>query len=83
VSSRHGLSVISTVTNKGQMRWKIFAGALNADILTDFLRPLTTGQPRKVFLIPDNLRVHHAYRCRRIKRRAWAAVLARARIGSC
>jgi transposase len=57
---RHGLSVISTVTNKGQMRWKIFAGALNADILIDFLRRLIKGQPRKVFLILDNLRVHHA-----------------------
>ncbi len=40
---RHGLSVISTVTNKGQMRWKIFAGALNADILIDFLRRLVKG----------------------------------------
>lgn len=57
---RHGLSVISTVTNKGQMRWKIFAGALNADILIDFLRRLIKGQPRKLFLILDNLRVHHA-----------------------
>jgi transposase len=57
---RHGLSVISTVTNKGQMRWKIFAGALNADILIDFLRRLIKGQGRKLFLILDNLRVHHA-----------------------
>jgi transposase len=57
---RHGLSVISTVTNKGQMRWKIFAGALNADILIDFLRRLVKGQDRKLFLILDNLRVHHA-----------------------
>jgi transposase len=57
---RHGLSIISTVTNKGQMRWKIFAGALNADLLIDFLRRLIKGQPRKVFLILDNLRVHHA-----------------------
>lgn len=30
-NKRHGLSVISTVTNKGQMRWKIFDGALNSD----------------------------------------------------
>jgi hypothetical protein len=26
--------VISTVTNKGQMRWKAFDGALNPDILS-------------------------------------------------
>lgn len=59
-SARQGLSVISTVTNKGQMRWKIFAGALNADILIDFMRRLIKGNARKVFLILDNLRVHHS-----------------------
>ena len=59
-SKREGLSVISTVTNKGQMRWNIFDGALNADILIDFLRRLIKGASRKVFLILDNLRVHHS-----------------------
>jgi len=59
-NKRHGLSVISTVTNKGQMRWRIFDGALNADILIDFLRRLIKGAGRKLFLILDNLRVHHA-----------------------
>jgi hypothetical protein len=34
-NKRHGLSVISTVTNKGQMRWKAYDGALNSDILID------------------------------------------------
>lgn len=59
-NKRHGLSVISSVTNKGQMRWKIFDGALNADILIDFLRRLIKGAPKKVFLILANLRVHNA-----------------------
>ena len=59
-SKRHGLSVISTVTNKGQMRWKIFDGALNSDILIDFMSRLIRGQPRKIFLVLDNLRVHHS-----------------------
>lgn len=59
-SKREGLSIISTVTNKGQMRWKIFDGALNADILVDFLRRLVKGATKKVFLILDNLRVHHS-----------------------
>ncbi len=59
-NKRHGLSIISTVTNKGQMRWRIFDGALNATILIDFLRRLIKGQRKKVFLILDNLRVHHA-----------------------
>lgn len=59
-AKRDGLSVISSVTNKGQMRWKIFQGALNADILIDFLRRLVKSATHKVFLILDNLRVHHS-----------------------
>jgi hypothetical protein len=59
-SKRHGLSVISTVTNKGQMRWKAFDGALNSDILIDFLGRLIKDAGRKIYLILDNLRVHHS-----------------------
>jgi transposase len=57
---RHNLSIISSVTNKGQMRWKIFDGALNTDIFIDFLKRLIKGAPKKIFLIVDNLRVHHS-----------------------
>lgn len=59
-NKRHGLSVISSVTNKGVMRWKIFDGALNADILIDFLKRLVKDAGRKVYLILDNLKVHHS-----------------------
>ena len=57
---RHGCSVISTVTNKGHMRWMVFKGALDTDILLGFLRRLIKGAKRKIFLILDNLRVHHS-----------------------
>jgi transposase len=59
-NKRHGLSVISSVTNKGQMRWRIFDGALNASIFIDFMKRLIRGSVKKVFLIVDNLRVHHS-----------------------
>jgi len=59
-NKRHNLSIISTVTNKGEMRWKIFDGALNADILIDFLRRLIRDAKQKIFLVLDNLKVHHA-----------------------
>ena len=72
-NKRHGLSVISTVTNKGQMRGRIFDGALNADILIEFLRRLIKGAGRKLFLILDNLRAHHA---KQVK--AWLAEHAQA-----
>jgi transposase len=55
------------------MRWRIFEGALNTTILIDFLRRLIKGQTRKVFLILDNLRVHHA---KQVK--AWLAEHAQA-----
>jgi transposase len=53
---------------KGQMRQRIFDGALNTDILINFLRRLIKGATKKLFLILDNLRVHHA---KRVK--AWLA----------
>ena len=59
-ANRAKLSVISTVTNKGQMRWKVFSGALNAKILIGFLKRLIHGRETRVFLILDNLRVHHS-----------------------
>jgi len=67
-NKREGLSIISTVTNKGEMRWKMFEGAMNADILIDFMGRLIKGAARKIFLILDNLRVHH---CKPVK--AWLA----------
>jgi transposase len=59
-ANRQKLSVISTVTNKGQMRWKVFSGALNAKILIGFMKRLVHGREKRVFLILDNLRVHHS-----------------------
>lgn len=59
-NKRHGLSVISTATNKGRIRWKAFEGALTSDILIDFLRRLVRDAGRKIFLILDNFGVHHS-----------------------
>jgi len=63
---RENVGIISTVTNQGKVRWKLFEGAMNADILLDFFKRLVRDAGRKVFLILDNLRVHHA---RKVK--AW------------
>jgi hypothetical protein len=41
------------------MRWKIFDGSFNADILTDFTKRLVRDAVRNVDLILDNLRGHH------------------------
>jgi hypothetical protein len=38
----------------------VYDGALNASLFTEFLKRLVKGATRKIFLIVDNLRVHHA-----------------------
>lgn len=61
-------SMIATVTNKGQARWMIIDSAFNAHKLIEFLAALIKYAPKKVFLILDNLRVHHSELVK-----AWAA----------
>ena len=58
--TRQKLSMIATVTNQGKTRWMIIEEAFNADKLIEFLQALVTDTDRKVFLILDNLRVHHS-----------------------
>lgn len=58
--TRHKLSMISTVTNQGKTRWMIVEDAFNSDKLIEFLAALIKDAPKKVFLILDNLRVHHS-----------------------
>lgn len=59
-SKRHGRSIISAVSARGGMRWMVFKGALNLRAFRRFLARLIKDARRKVFLIVDNLRVHHA-----------------------
>jgi len=61
-NKREGLSIISTVTNQGKVRWKVFEGAMNANVLIDFFRHLLKDADRKVSMILDNLKVHHAHK---------------------
>ncbi|MES2772046.1 MAG: IS630 family transposase [Pseudomonadota bacterium] len=58
--TRQKLSMIATVTNQGKTRWMIIDEAFNADRLIEFLDALIRDAGKKVFLILDNLRVHHS-----------------------
>ena len=66
--TRQKLSMIATVTNQGKTRWMIIDEAFNSDKLIEFLEALVKDATKKVFLILDNLRVHHS---KPVK--AWAA----------
>ena len=58
--TRQKLSMIATVTNQGTTRWMIIDEAFNSDKLIAFLEALIKDAGKKVFLILDNLRVHHS-----------------------
>ena len=66
--TRHKLSMISTVTNQGKARWMIIDGAFNHERLIEFLQALIDDAQMKVFLVLDNLGVHH---CKPVKK--WLA----------
>lgn len=53
-------SMIAAVSNRGLMRFKLYKGALNVAIFIDFTKRLIKDAKQKLFLIVDNLRVHHA-----------------------
>lgn len=58
--NRCKINMISSITNQGKVRFKVFDGSMNADILIEFMRRLIRDSERKIFLILDNLRVHHS-----------------------
>ena len=53
--TRIKLSLITAVTNKGELRWMIVDGAVNAPTFIRFLEPLIRDARCKVFLIVDRL----------------------------
>jgi len=57
---RFGCSVISTVTNRGTLRFMVFHGRFSAKVLLAFLRRLIRSAGRKVYLILDRHPVHRA-----------------------
>ncbi len=62
---RYGrFSMISSVNNQGKCYWMIIDGVFNADRLIVFMGSLAKDAPRKVFLVMDNLKVHH---CKPVK----------------
>jgi len=63
-SKRHRTNLISSITNQGTMRFMVYTDTLKAQTLIRFLERLVKDSSRKVFLILDNLRVHHSRKVR-------------------
>jgi transposase len=46
--------------HQGKTRWMMIEEAFNSDTLIEFLEALIKDADKKIFLILDNLRVHHS-----------------------
>lgn len=55
------VNLISTVTNQGKVRFMVYKDKMNSKTLIEFMRRLIKDSTRKIFLILDNLKVHHSY----------------------
>jgi transposase len=59
-AQRFSVNMFSAVTNQGQVRFMLYTGSMNADRCIEFMSKLIENKEQKVFLILDNLRVHHS-----------------------
>ncbi len=59
-AKRFRTNLISAVNNQGKLRFMIYQETMTAKVLIRFMKRLIKDSDRRVFLILDNLRVHHA-----------------------
>jgi transposase len=62
---RFSCQMISTVTNRGTLRFMVFDGKFNAGVLLTFLKRLLKTVKRKIFLVLDGHPVHKSKKVRR------------------
>ena len=58
-SKKTRINMISSITNQGQVRFMLYDGKMNSEKFIKFMSRLVRDSVKKVFLIVDNLRVHH------------------------
>ena len=56
--------MISAISSSGKVHFLLYSEAIDADRLIGFMEGLICDAGRKVFLILDNLRVHHSKKVR-------------------
>ena len=54
------LPMISAISPRGEVAFQIVEGSIDAERFIAFLSALIQDAPRKIYLVVDNLRVHHA-----------------------
>lgn len=59
LSKRLSINMVSAITNRGDVQFMLYSDTMNAVRLIEFMQLLIKNAKRKVFLILDNLKVHH------------------------
>jgi transposase len=59
-TKRSKINMISSITNQGKVRFMLYRETMTSQVLIRFLSRLIKDSDRKVFLVLDNLRVHHS-----------------------
>ena len=59
-AKKERINLISSITNQGKTRFMIYDGTMNSDTLIKFFKRLIKDADKKVYLVLDNLRVHHS-----------------------
>ena len=58
-TKRQRVNMISAVNSQGHVRFMVYQETMNQQRLIRFMERLVRTSQRKVFLILDNLKVHH------------------------
>ena len=58
-TKRQRVNMISAVSSQGKVRFMIYQDTMNQQRLIQFMKRLIRSSKQKVFLILDNLKVHH------------------------
>lgn len=59
-ATKSRFNMISSITNRGKVRFMLYGETMTSKVLIKFMSRLIKDVPSKVFLILDNLRVHHS-----------------------
>jgi len=59
-AKKNRINLMSTITNNGKVRFMLYRETMTSQLLIKFMTRLIKDVPRKVFLVLDNLRVHHS-----------------------
>ncbi len=59
MSKRFSVNMVSAVANQGKAQFMVYSETMNSDRFIEFLKQLIKPSTRKIYLILDNLKVHH------------------------